>query len=737
MDKREWNVSEIVFGVLADQFKVRYSDMVKMIGCTDESLRNWRSGKTKPQKRHIDAICDGLPGLLKRDESRQEYLSIVKQEFLEAGDRVIASMERCRSMKNLLNYLYLEFEKDLGKDRLYGLINNPGEAFFLRDIIQKKLRIYMNQTQIFQMEEFGLAKKAEIRNGDTRWKFDPEHCLLLKFKGNEKKYDYEVLINFNFNDEEFWKAGDCLEARDMTKAYGVKMILLFSNTEIPKDKMRLFLDSNIYVEHIDAREIRDMTQSRDYVYSAGSDRELEMLANRYADVVLQQLDKYYSVVFKNVLFELRDRVLPQKAASFIFWDVRYAAKHHISFQTERILEFFEGRPEHGTALAIGYLSFPSILKLAPKFDRIYLMDNSPMSLQAYDRYLNQYARDIRDADKLRKKITFITFTSAMFDAVSEKYGLYGSVDFILLGTGSGSFIKRQQTYYRMCNLWLKENGVLYISFLNREFPYRYVDRFSAEQNLEFLPDIDNARAAAAISADKKYDMYCETMSSNEIRNMAEMYYRVERLYSYPLASVLEGAHKPSLQNILKELDKEYSRAGFTSQTFSNSLGYFVDALLVKQSGRLVCLKEPEAQEAERVNFDYSEDFRDRYLKVVLLAEKSVGESEAGDIYAVLMSARKRLPEPKLGEIHLEGKKFRLLSIAEINALGLEYRNISPFLIECDSRVKFTRRYDADLRTSGKDYYYVGDGSHNGGYKVRGSKIAELVKRYGFIGIRLE
>lgn len=60
----------------------------------------------------------------------------------------------------------------------------------------------------------------------------------------------------------------------MTKAYGVKMILLFSNTEIPKDKMRLFLDSNIYVEHIDAREIRDMTQSRDYVYSAGSDREL-------------------------------------------------------------------------------------------------------------------------------------------------------------------------------------------------------------------------------------------------------------------------------------------------------------------------------------------------------------------------------------------------------------------------------------------------------------------------------
>lgn len=518
------------------------------------------------------------------------------------------------------------------------------------------------------------------------------------------------------------------------------MILLFGNIKISDEELRFFMDSNIYMEEIKLKEINAKDRSKDYIYnSPNTDIEMELLANKYTDILLGRLRKYFSVIYKNILFDSEKILNNKQKENYTFWDARFATRHHINFQENRIKELFEcGKiPQNGYAMAIGYLSFPCILRLVDMCKKVYLIDNSNKSVKMYQEY-------IKNLDPARsKKLVFITFTSGMFIPITKLYNLYYSMDFILLGSGSGSFIKKLQTYYLICNSWLKKNGVLYISFLNEEFLYQYVDRATAEQNFEFIPHDNEKRATAFITNSvEKYDLYCETYNCNEIMNVARKYFELITMYSYPLASVLIGTHKSKLQNILKELDKEYSKQGWQVKTFSNCKGYYIDAVLKKADGCQLSAMEENSEKTKKILFHDKEKFRKYYLKTLLLAEKttSVDDCIKNDtsvkIYTVLLSTKKRLPETDNNEICLGDKKFRLLNISEINALGIEYRNISPFLKSSDTKITLIKNYDIELTEKENRIFYVGDGSTDGGYEIEQRTLISLLTKYAYKGIKI-
>ena len=77
----------------------------------------------------------------------------------------------------------------------------------------------------------------------------------IYIKETDKKYSYKVLVNYNFNQEDYEKAGDYTEARDAVKAYGVRMILLFGNANVSDKEINFWMDSNIYMERISIQEI--------------------------------------------------------------------------------------------------------------------------------------------------------------------------------------------------------------------------------------------------------------------------------------------------------------------------------------------------------------------------------------------------------------------------------------------------------------------------------------------------
>lgn len=741
MKGNDWNVIKIITDILHNKFSIKFTTMMSTIGCKEETFRRWRNGATKKiQDDNIDLIYKNLPKVLRTEEDKQQYMILVKDAFENAGSKVGVRLEQITTLEELLEYLCKDFKQDLGKDKIYELTNGLKADSQLREIILEKFRINEKRTPIFRVKKLGVEEKTEIENKPMKWKLDLEHCFVLEFKEKEKSYTYKVLVNYNFNKKAHKDAGEYAEARDAVKAYGVKMILLFSNTKISDQEMRFFMDSNIYVEQISSKELVEKMISKDYVYSSSSlDMEIEILANKYADIILGRINKYYSVIFKNILFESEKSLGNKYIDNFIFWEAKFATRHHINFQTNRIMELLNAREDMTTrkALAIGYLSFPSILRLIHKFDKVYLMDNSSKSLKMYENYLQE------NCSVLLSKVEFVTFTSVMFDAIVKHYNLYNTFDFVLLGTGSASFLKKIQPYYMMSNLWLKRNGVLYVSFINSEFLYEYVDRVTAEENFEFIPSTGGGRATALMNnSTEKFELYCETGSYSALKESAEKYFSVEKGYSYPLASVLQGTYKKPLQNILKELDKEYSKKGIEQKTFSNCKGYYVDMVLRKGNGEKIEMSKLENDSIKRVVFDSDNKYKKFYLKTLLLEEihlskeKEENDENLQEIYVVTLPSQKMLPETDCNEICLGEKRFSLMSISEINKLGIEYKNISPFLSKKCSSIKLTKVYDSEIHRKEVPFYYVGDGSFDGGYKIEKEKLLKLLKDFHYTEINI-
>jgi len=731
---------------MRDKFSVNYSKMNELIGCTEQTARNWRNEKNHP-KSFVRDICKKLPEAL--DESQKiEYLNILKEQFSDECDNVQQALADMNTVEKLFEYLYGKYEQDLTQDIHFDLINNIDSNPQLRDNILKKLIINEKRTLIYHVEEIGDQEKEIIDKNNPKWKLNLDHCLFLKFREGERAYNYKILVNYNFNSEEYKQVGEIIEARYALQEYGVKMILLFANTQIPKEHVAFCMDYNMYIEEINYLEIQDKKTSKDYIYGV-SDIEKDTLINKYTDIVLGRLSKYYSVIFKNILFDPSKVITHKQSENYVLWEAKFATRHHINFQTERIDELLtnagnEQKRFHQSgefvqgkkALAIGFLSFPSILRLAMYFEHIYLLDNSQQSISCYQKIIRSKYSD------LAGKIHCITFTSVLYEYTTNLYNLYNAIDFILIGTGEGSFLKKLPIYYRMCNSWLKTNGYIYVSFLNSEFLYEYVDRITLEENFDFIPIANEHRAEAHISNfQNTYDLYCEMNDFNELKDVGEQFFKFIKAFSYPLASVLQGTHKVRLQNILKEIEKEYSKSGFNIRTFSNCKGFYIDGLFQKHVGGEVksCILNNEGIEVENLNLVDRDEYRYFYLKTLLLAEKGTMtknlECPCGKkvIYCILLPNYKKLPETENNEIFLGPKRFRLLSLTEINMLGIEYKNMSPFLVEQTSNLRIMKYYDKDIIES-KKYCYVGDGTSRGLYKLKKNVLIEKLNEFGYEGV---
>lgn len=735
MEENTLNISKIVIECLKTVGKVDYTDMTSKFECSSQTLLNWRQGKNEPNKGSKALICKGIPELLGNEEQKHKYLVALKKEFSNLGDDIQKGLESCESVEDFLKYLYFHMKKNIETDKIYELFNGSQGKEVLKEIINKKFEINKEKPPIFQMEKLGFKEREIVQTREIAWKLNLENCFILRFKETDKKYSYKVLVNYNFNQEDYEKAGDYTEARDAVKAYGVRMILLFGNANVSDKEINFWMDSNIYMERISIQEISKRKVSKDYVYcTSRTNFEIEAIANQYTDLVIGKLRKYFYVVFKNILFNVTRQITSKQKESRIFWEAKYATRHHINFQEDRIRFLMDKEVIKGNkiALAIGYLSFPCMLRLADKYEKVYLLDNSNTVIKAYDGFVSENMPELSD------KVKFITFTSTLSDAITDKYHLYCSIDFILIGTGGGSFIKKIQKYYQICNLWLKNEGVLYISFLNKEFLYEYVDRVTAEENFEFVPNIERKNAIALISnSTEKYELYCETCDCNELKDVAEKYFCLEKMYSYPVASVMEGAHKSKLQNVLKELDKQYSKPGFLAKSFSNCKGYYVDGVLKKNKGAYIqqqLLKDRQEKLNEQLQYDGC------YLKTLLLAEKtsfkmSAGGNNLNKIYVIVLPTNKMLPETTNQEICIGAKKLRLLEISEINKLGIEYKNICPFL-KSSAGINLNCSYDVELKQKENKYFYIGAGSNNQGYKIQGKKLLKLLEEYGYSGIEV-
>lgn len=734
---KAYNVTKEIFEVLNEDFGVKFSEIYDKVGISEQTGLNYRKGETHPQAKNWGDIYEGIKKII-GVEQQKIFIEKLNRRFKDAGNLVKEHLQQKENLKDVLEYIYIGFEEDINKDSKFKLLNSSDNERVLKRIMFEKLQVLEKTSLNFQVKKledsdeiWDKEKLADIMN--------PEHCLLLKVFKKGKSDTYNMLINFNYNSEEYKRinreSSTTLKFEDIKKNGIVDMLLLFSNIYIPDDKIEGYMENEIYIENIKNENI-EQRRGKDYIFTREDNINLQIVANQYSDMIIGKIKKYFLVVFKNILFE-NERCSINKQNPFVYWEPKYATRHHINFQTMRIKEFIEDEKKDArVAVAIGFWSFSSVLRLEKNFESIYLLDNSKKCITCYSEYLK------KDEPQILPKIKCIVFTSEIFKYITEKHGLYNSVDLVVVGTGAGSFVKDIQTYYKMANQWLKTGGKFYISFLNKEFPYEYIDNNSLEENIGYIPRADQTSALAVpLNSSQKYEIYCSLCNCNELKEIAKKYFKILRLYSYPLLSLLQNDHKKRLQNILKEYDKAYSNSGFEQRTFSDGRGYYVDAMLEKTKKEKIEIKEPAEVynniKIKKVDGEIGNE--EKYWKTLLLTEfKTANERDTyfTDVIVVVLPNYKRLSETDSGQIVLGNKKFRLLDISEINSLGIEYKNISPFVFSRDHRLQIKRYYDLQLEEYPNEKVCIGTGRYKKMHQLKKLELLKALKYSGYERIRI-
>lgn len=276
MNYEHFNITDFIANIIHSEFGASYHKMANTIGCSDQTFLNWRSGTTEPNQTSIELICRNLPKLI-TETQYPKLLSSVTTKLNNAGTVVDYSLNRKQNAGELLHYLYYDFIPEHTEDKFYKLLNNSSVNLLLKQLIMEKIKAYTLGTNILQVEDLGNTQKAEMRGNKFLWKLEPEHCFLLNYKEKEQ-YNYRVLVNFNFNAEQYEQLGKSVDLMNVTGQYGVKMMILFSNVHISEENVSKYLSHNIYIETMERSEIvkREINKNFIRIFSATSDDDAAM-----------------------------------------------------------------------------------------------------------------------------------------------------------------------------------------------------------------------------------------------------------------------------------------------------------------------------------------------------------------------------------------------------------------------------------------------------------------------------
>ena len=182
---------------------------------------------------------------------------------------------------------------------------------------------------------------------------------------------------------------------------------------------------------------------------------------------------------------------------------------------------------------------------------------------------------------------------------------------------------------------------------------------------------------------------------------------------------------------MKEYDKAYSGTGFCEKNFSNSKGYYLDILLQKYVGKkIINEKLEESQKIKDIDLHNLEE--NICMCKTLLIKEIVNEQNelVQNGLIIVMPSERKLPETENKEIILGNKKFQLLSIREINEIGLEYKNISPFNVS-NLQCNVKRFYDHTLEGMKGKEMVVCNGSFDRGYKIKCNDLIKKLQQYQY------
>jgi len=203
------------------------------------------------------------------------------------------------------------------------------------------------------------------------------------------------------------------------------------------------------------------------------------------------------------------------------------------------------------------LNFPLALhslSICSEADEFITITSSPEA--------QRFFKKLRDRGMLPKHIK-LTLSSGDILSVTDQYpDLNNSVDVVILGMGYGSNISQLKDTLRVINSWLKNGGLVFISFFNKDSITQMIGKGLIDRYSNIIPSADNSyslfRYKRQNNEDFELPVFCKPYEYKKILNILSNYFNVSDTTSYPFVSTVGSGYlnDKHVRRHLRQVDKD-------------------------------------------------------------------------------------------------------------------------------------------------------------------------------------
>jgi prolyl-tRNA editing enzyme YbaK/EbsC (Cys-tRNA(Pro) deacylase)/ubiquinone/menaquinone biosynthesis C-methylase UbiE len=319
---------------------------------------------------------------------------------------------------------------------------------------------------------------------------------------------------------------------------------------------------------IPQKDVSTASSISHYIPISGKDHNYALSLNLAADLLLKRLKKMFHLVLSEVAAPIYDQLYAKQ---------KVATDEMMRFE-ERLVKdivqrFLPSPDDRKISVDVGCGTGRHTFPLAKAFDRVYAFDFSPLMIAAAER--KKATADIRNVLFSVADMEYETIRDEGHFQAEEG----GQVDLIVASFGLGSFIEDTPGMMRRFHGWLRDDGIVLLSFYNRQTILTEVTPNWRDTSLSAHLDSESNTLRVELSQKTVFHIYCKAYSE-DIQKVITDSFDILQINTFPTLMAL-------MPNSLLQSGKALGIFRFVDETLSEHkdyrYGHYVTVVARKKS----------------------------------------------------------------------------------------------------------------------------------------------------------
>jgi len=564
----------------------------------------------------------------------------------------------------------------------------------------------------------------------------PDNSILIEFSTLQSEYpdlytkkSYRLLLVLTLHRNHKIDNELSLELNTIRRKDNIDRIVLWSCNGFDAPTLHTLKTNSIDIISIAQTDTDNVSSISHYVTVSGKDHNYALALNLAADLLFKRLKKMFHLVLSEVAAPIYDKLYAKQ---------RVATEEIMKFEEkvvkDTLQQFLPSTQHRRIAVDVGCGTGRHTFPLSKLFEYVYAFDFSPLMIAEAEK------------KKASHDICNVLFSVAdlEYETVRDEQNFQsasgGDVDLIVASFGLGSFIENTVSMLRRFHGWLRDDGIIILSFYNKQTILTEVTPNWRDTSLSAHLDSETSTLRVELSPKTVFHIYCQPYS-DDIQSMILEGFDIVQTLRFPTLMAL-------MPNALLQNAKARGMFRFVDETLAEhkdyKFGHYVTVLARKKASQpSVSLSRVETVLRQQHGVQYellshppvisSDDVKKHLDMADGMPVKTLLFRRQEDRKLVLLvtPASSRTDTRRLAA-QVNSRKLYFGSDRDVLAVGFPLGGMAPFATLPGSVDAFL--LDRRIESSEVEWIYTGAGDNRRTLRIRKLDLLNILRDYAVVDV---